>query len=261
MKEAIYNNIFGRLTDEQETDIKGKIDKRFDSTFKENEEKGGTLNQLRTKIEEGKTQEEKKYLKYDSIKSYYTGKEVELLFKKLDEDKKKEKEKEKEKETKVVYKTEYYESEESKEYRRRKALEEQNKRIASENLPKFLDEVKYNYFSKLKENVIIKKEIIEKELFKYDPLILKNFLQNLTENEKLIDKLIEYSKKESEKYLNKSYEKVYHLNLIFLGKSGVGKSTLINGIFEYNENEGAKTGDGQSITKNLMNIFQIKEKV
>ena len=34
-----------------------------------------------------------------------------------------------------------------------------------------------------------------------------------------------------------------------MGKTGVGKSTLINGIFEYKENEGAKTGNGKPITQ------------
>ena len=56
------------------------------------------------------------------------------------------------------------------------------------------------------------------------------------------------SKKESENILNKSYQNSTHFNVLLLGKTGVGKSTLINGIFNFKENEGAKTGEGKPIT-------------
>ena len=83
----------------------------------------------------------------------------------------------------------------------------------------------------------------------YSPSNLKIFLQNLASNEKIKDNLIEDSKKESEKILNKSYNNSSHFNVLLLGKTGVGKSTLINGIFDFEENQGAKTGDGKPITQ------------
>ena len=81
---------------------------------------------------------------------------------------------------------------------------------------------------------------IEKELSNYSPSNLKIFIQNLVEGEKIEDKLIADSKKESEKILQHSYKHTNHFNILLLGKTGVGKSTLINGIFVFSENEDAK---------------------
>ena len=52
--------------------------------------------------------------------------------------------------------------------------------------------------------------------------------------------LIIYSKNESEKILNQSYTNYNHFNILLVGKSGVGKSTLINGVFDFSENEELK---------------------
>ena len=48
--------------------------------------------------------------------------------------------------------------------------------------------------------------------------------------------------------------------ILLLGKTGVGKSTLINGIFDFSENEGAKTGDGKPITQQFDEFTSDKRK-
>lgn len=68
------------------------------------------------------------------------------------------------------------------------------------------------------------------------------------ENEKLRDKIIEYIKKESETILENPFKNQNHFNALLLGKTGVGKSTLINGIFNFSQEEGEKTGVGKPIT-------------
>ena len=144
----------------------------------------------------------------------------------------------------------YTESEESKRIREQKALEEKNRQKADEELaPKLLGIVHDFYSSKLKGKISKVKKKIEKELSKYSPKNLKTFLENLALNEKLKEILISDSKKESDKILNQTFNHSNHFNILLLGKTGVGKSTLINGIFNFAENEGAKTGEGKPITK------------
>ena len=107
---------------------------------------------------------------------------------------------------------------------------------------------KNDFFSKIKDKVSNVKEKIENELNNYLISELKTFLQKLTENEKLRDKIIEYIKKESETILENPFKNQNHFNALLLGKTGVGKSTLINGIFNFSQEEGEKTGVGKPIT-------------
>ena len=105
----------------------------------------------------------------------------------------------------------------------------------------YLDIIKNDYLSKIKEKIVKPNNIIEKSLNKYSPSHLKPLFQNLIKKEKLKDILILESKNAIEKILASPYENFCHFNILLLGKSGVGKSTLINGVFEYQGNEGAKT--------------------
>ena len=158
------------------------------------------------------------------------------------------------------YETRYYESPESVRIKEQNALEEKNRQEASKELPKLLGIVQDEFSTKLKGKISKVKVKIEKELSNYSPSNLKAFLQNLTENEKLKDKLISDSEKETENILHQSYKNTNHFNIVLLGKTGVGKSTLINGIFDFSENEGAKTGDGKPITQEFEEFTSDKRK-
>ena len=158
------------------------------------------------------------------------------------------------------YEVRYYESEESKRIREQNALEEKNRATASNELPKFLGIVQSEFSTKLIGKISKMKKRIEKELSNYSPSNLKIFLQKLTQNENVKAKLIEDSKKESENILNNSYTKSNHFNVLLLGKTGVGKSTLINGIFDFSDNEGAKTGDGKPITQEFDEFISDRRK-
>ena len=154
----------------------------------------------------------------------------------------------------------YYESAESIRIREERAKEERNREAASKELPKFLGIVQNDFSTKLKGKIYKMKKKIDKELGKYSPSNIKVFLQKLVQNEKVKDKLISDSKKESENILNKSYQNSTHFNILLLGKTGVGKSTLINGIFDFKENEGARTGDGKPITQEFEEFTSDKRK-
>jgi GTPase Era involved in 16S rRNA processing len=131
------------------------------------------------------------------------------------------------------YETRYIVSPKSKEIMEQNALEEKNRKEASEELPKILGIVQNEFSTKLNRKISKVKVKIEKELSNYSPSNLKIFIQNLVEDEKIEDKLIADSKKESEIILQHSYNNTNHFNILILGKTGVGKSTLINGIFDF----------------------------
>ena len=209
-----------------------------------------TAEELIKKIDDGRTDKIKEYIEDKDFNEYYNkeknkvvkdfkyNKHMELFYQFLNE----------RNTPKVEYIYRSVESEESKRIRKEKEIEEQNRLAASEELPKFLDIVKKNFISKLDDKILKIKEKIEKELNNYSPSNLKIFFQKLAENENLEIKLIEYVKLESEKILLIFYKNSTHFNILLLGKTGIGKSTLINGIFNFKENEGAKTGEGKPIT-------------
>ena len=210
------------------------------------------------KFEESITGNLSKYIKIETIKTEYDKKKKELcedFAKKLQEDKEMRKP-----QIRYVTNYEYVESAESRRIREQNAKEEQNRQKAANELPNLLVIVKNDFLTKLKEKISKMKNEIEDKLSNYSLSNLKIFLQNLIENEKIKDILIIYSKNESEKILNQSYTNYNHFNILLVGKSGVGKSTLINGVFDFSENEGAKTGVGKPITLEYNEFISDKRK-
>ena len=227
-----------------------EIQKNIYETYNTCQQDCKTAEELIKKINDGRTDKIKEYIEDKDFNAYYNkeknkvvkdfkyNKHMELFYQFLNE----------RNTPKVEYIYRSVESEESKRIRKEKEIEEQNRLAASEELPKFLDIVKKNFISKLDDKILKIKEKIEKELNNYSPSNLKIFFQKLAENENLEIKLIEYVKLESEKILLIFYKNSTHFNILLLGKTGIGKSTLINGIFDFKENEGAKTGEGKPIT-------------
>ena len=60
--------------------------------------------------------------------------------------------------------------------------------------------------------------------------------------------------------MNEIPNEINNFNVLLLGNTGVGKSTLINGIFDFQENEGARTGDGRPITQEFEEFISNKRK-
>lgn len=258
MKKAIYH-LFGELTYEEKQE---KIDERLSDTYNKYKDQDLTRKEIELKFDNESTDDEKKYRKNKDLEKHYSEKRRDYIDQYIDakdEKAKKEKEKKEEKE-KVQYIYRPYESAESKEIRRQKAIEEQNRMEASNELPGVLEKINTEFSEKLDEKVSKISEKIQKEINNYPLESLKIFIEDLIKIEKLIDKLIEDSKKLSEKILNKSFNSPSHFNVLLIGKTGVGKSTLINGIFDFNENEGAKTGFGKSITQKFDEFMSDKRK-
>ena len=246
-------HFFGGLTD---NDKKERIRERVIGTVNNIKDNPSSILELSKKIDEGSTEEENKWKKKRELGDYYTNTKIEAMTDYFN----KKKEEEKNKEEKVRYEYIEVESAQSRRIREQRALQERNRNIASGELPKILGKIKMDFFQQLNEKILKKKEKIKNEINKYSPNNLKSLFQILAENEKIKKKLIEDSKKETETILNKSYENSCHFNILLLGKTGVGKSTLINGIFDFNEKEGAKTGVGKPITQKFDEFTSDKRK-
>ena len=230
-------------------------------TYNKQEAECKTKEDLGQKIDEGVTNKIKKLFKEDNnfhdhfivvkdrcLKDFENKREIEELKERLKN----------RPTTRVEY--QYYESEESKYYKQQMRIEEQNRKTASEELPNFLDIVKKDFYRTLNDKVMNIKENIDKQLSDYSTDNLKILSQQICEKEKLMDKLIEYIKKSSELIMEKYFKNSKHFNVLLLGKTGVGKSTLINGTLDLSENEKAKTGVGEPVTKEFDEYISDKRK-
>ena len=230
-------------------------------TYNKQEAECKTKEDLGQKIDEGVTNKIKKLFKEDNnfhdhfivvkdrcLKDFENKREIEELKERLKN----------RPTTRVEY--QYYESEESKYYKQQMRIEEQNRKTASEELPNFLAIVKKDFYRTLNDKVMNIKENIDKQLSDYSTDNLKILSQQICEKEKLMDKLIEYIKKSSELIMEKYFKNSKHFNVLLLGKTGVGKSTLINGTLDLSENEKAKTGVGEPVTKEFDEYISDKRK-
>jgi flagellar biosynthesis GTPase FlhF len=133
---------------------------------------------------------------------------------------------------------------------KKKLLEEQKKKenqiksLYKEKLKRFIDdklqEIKNTF--KQEENNFCMKEIL-----KFDKEKIKSTIKQFLKTEKLIDFIIKQLKLYAET-MKDSNKKIEHLNIVLVGPSGVGKSTLINAVLKPQQN--CITGFGKPQTRN-----------
>ena len=128
-------------------------------------------------------------------------------------------------------------------------------------LDKNLKEIKKSYFHSIKEDLKNKKDIYIKEnLADFDPRKLEKAIKEVFKEEKMYG-LTEIKVKEFIDQMKFETHTSY-FNILVIGSTGVGKSTLINSVLKLEENSEnyAKTGYGEPVTLGEPK-FYISEKV
>ena len=114
---------------------------------------------------------------------------------------------------------------------------------------KNLEEIKRNYFNSIKNDLKTnKKDHLNKILKNFNEEKLVEVIQKIFEEEKFSNLIGEKVKEFIDKMKFESHTSYF--NILLLGSSGVGKSTLINSILNLDENSpnAAKVGKGQPVT-------------
>jgi ABC-type dipeptide/oligopeptide/nickel transport system ATPase component len=137
------------------------------------------------------------------------------------------------------------EEENRRQLQKLKEIEIQKRRIYNSYNVKF-EKIKKAKFKEF-ENDFIKneKEFCKEEITKFDQKKIKSFINSFLRNEKIPKFILNYLIEIID--LNKPETKVEHLNILLVGPSGVGKSTLISSILDVE----VKAGFGCPQTKNI----------
>ena len=114
---------------------------------------------------------------------------------------------------------------------------------------KNLKEIRSQYLYSIREDLKANKDkYLEEELSKYDNTKFVKILNKIYKDENFSD-LIDLRVKEN---INKMDFKIHtpNFNILLIGPSGVGKSTLINSVLKFDKNspESAKTDKGKPVT-------------
>ena len=145
--------------------------------------------------------------------------------------------------------------------------DEMEKKIIEEKLKEKqeiekLENEAFEIFEKDKNELIVKqKQIFSEEFIKKKENFcleeinqvnknqLKNLINELNKSEQIPTLILKKLTEQALKYYaNNKFNEIKHLNIIVIGPSGVGKSTLINEILELSGEEAAKTESGKPCT-------------
>lgn len=133
---------------------------------------------------------------------------------------------------------------------KKKLLEEQKKNetqiknLYKEKLKKFIDSKLQEISSSFKQE---ENNFCMKEILKFDKEKIKTTIKEFLKTERIVDFIIKQLKLYAET-MKDSNKKIEHLNIVLVGPSGVGKSTLINAVLKPQRN--CLTSFGKPQTRN-----------
>ena len=125
---------------------------------------------------------------------------------------------------------------------------EQNKKNLENELLTYIQ-------NNINNNSILSEEIISK----YNTEDLNNTLNKIFSTLKIPETIKSKIPNNIKNY--KFIEKLQHFNILILGRSGIGKSTLLNSVLELEGEDSAPTGDGKAVTWGEPHGYISKKKI
>ena len=138
-----------------------------------------------------------------------------------------------------------------RQYFENKKREEQEKRKKEEQAFQEFESLRQKYIEKEYERIMKafqsnELNFCKNEIESFEENTIKQFINDVLNNEDVNSIVLDNLKNDIKEIISKKSSVVNHLNILLLGPSGVGKSTLINAIYK---EEICKTGKGKPCTQ------------
>ena len=148
-----------------------------------------------------------------------------------------------------------------RQYFENKKREEQEKRKKEEQAFQEFESLRQKYIEKEYERIMKafqsnELNFCKNEIESFEENTIKQFINDVLNNEDVNSIVLDNLKNDIKEIISKKSSVVNHLNILLLGPSGVGKSTLINAIYK---EEICKTGKGMPCTQGEPKYYSSKK--
>lgn len=144
-------------------------------------------------------------------------------------------------------------------YEKEKKDKERKKIIENEKFNSIMDKLTNEYINNLGSDFDCDLQAYKNKLSPHIDNLIQNFF---SQENNFFSKFFFNEMKNhinSENLSGDNYAKLVYINILILGGIGKGKSTLVNSVLKLDESQGAKTGVGNSVTKETKGYTSNKE--